>query len=615
MEVHEILNSLSDAVVIFNNHKVIEYVNKSTSILYGFEQDELIGRKIDVLLPNLCFNGLDDFSVVQRKMKGAAGEVFGCHKNGKNIPIDISLSNISVGEENRVLAIIVDMTVHNDIITELRKSKALYSSIVENSRDVVFKINNEGRILYINHTAPGLKREFVLGRPLYDFLPDDDSRKEVRRVVELTFKEGIPNRYDVVYPSPLGEIHYVTMINPIIENEIVTGASLISRDQTEAVRLNRELIEKDLFIQRLHDYSLNGIYIFNVQEAKNTYFNSRYTEILGYSLEEINEMSPEEFLDCFHQDDKVLVQSHMNQLLNIKKDEVLEIVCRIKTKEGKWKWCLSRNTGFEFDENEGLISFMGSFVDVTDQKELENKLRYKNRELEGFVSIASHDLKSPINSVLRLLDFIHDDPAVKSSDGLLESVRMTKKAVGRMKHLVELLLEHSLIGIDHTISSLDVKNVLDEVCRDLSLRIDLTGTEVEYSDMPVIFANAVELRQLFQNLLSNAIKFNNDQPKITIRFEDQLQHWLFVVEDNGIGIPEVALNKIFKLFERQHTQSDYEGAGIGLSNCLKIVNTHKGDIWAKSKEGVGSQFYFTISKNLNKTHLTNNENKYVYQKN
>jgi len=103
---------------------------------------------------------------------------------------------------------------------------------------------------------------------------------------------------------------------------------------------------------------------------------------------------------------------------------------------------------------------------------------------------------------------------------------------------------------------------------------------------------------LFQNLISNAIKFQNpdQQPEILISAEEQTEYWIFKVKDNGIGIPQKSKERIFNIFQRLHHKDEYEGTGIGLARCRRIAELHKGNIWVESEEGIGSTFYFSVSK-------------------
>jgi light-regulated signal transduction histidine kinase (bacteriophytochrome) len=138
--------------------------------------------------------------------------------------------------------------------------------------------------------------------------------------------------------------------------------------------------------------------------------------------------------------------------------------------------------------------------------------------------------------------------------------------------------------------------VLDDVLADLSVNINETNTTIFREKLPELRGYPTELKQLFQNIVSNSIKFRKPgtDPQIQISAARDNGHWQFAVADNGIGMEEADTERIFVIFQRLHTRTEYEGSGIGLSFCKKIVELHGGNIWVKSKPGEGSTFFFTI---------------------
>lgn len=605
MIVTDILNNISDAVLIVNTVGEIIFCNEEIESVFEYTSKELIGQNISLLIPdkhkhqhsgqiNSYFS-----NPTKRKMGKETGRpIQGRKKSGTFASIEVSLSHMTIENQPVVMAIIVDVTSKINERNKLEETKAVYASIVENTTDHVFRVNRQGVIEYINHVAPGLTRESVIGSKLIDLQPDNKTKKMVLEVLSKTFLEGKQQTYDTSYPSPLGNIYYSTVISPIIENGVVKGASLVSRDQTNEVEVRKKLIEKQQFIDKIHDNSLNGIYIYHLELGKNTYLNSRYTEILGYSLEEINSLSGAEFFNLFHPDDQSSITEHMNNVRNLKEGENTEIEYRFRNKEGKWVWCFSRDVGFEYDKEGKVISFIGAFVDITKQKEAELFLLNKNQELENFVTIASHDLKSPLNSVSRLFELLFREKEVQENKNLRETIEISHKSITRMQSLVCSLLEHAKIGTTKINEEIDINELLKDVLTDLESIIKNRNAEIIYDKKArVINGNPTEIRQVFQNLISNGIKFNqSEKPIIEILYQDHFQHHLFKIKDNGIGIEETYRKRIFKIFERLHSQSDYVGAGIGLANCKKIVENHQGNIWVNSTAGEGSVFEFTIIK-------------------
>jgi signal transduction histidine kinase len=238
---------------------------------------------------------------------------------------------------------------------------------------------------------------------------------------------------------------------------------------------------------------------------------------------------------------------------------------------------------------------------------LEKKVRQrtaqiesKNKELEQFAYVASHDLQEPLRTISGFVELLQqqykgrlDENADKFLDYLLQ-------ASERMKVLIKDLLDYSRIGREKQSTQVDCNLLVKEVMADLDKIIADTGAAVHASSLPVLQAYPTELKLLFQNLISNSIKFRkpNEIPTIDIGSVRENGQWKFFVQDNGIGIDPQFLDRIFIIFQRLHTRSEYEGSGIGLAHCKKIVEMHGGRIWAESTPGEGSRFFFTIGNEL-----------------
>jgi light-regulated signal transduction histidine kinase (bacteriophytochrome) len=176
----------------------------------------------------------------------------------------------------------------------------------------------------------------------------------------------------------------------------------------------------------------------------------------------------------------------------------------------------------------------------------------------------------------------------------LHSVNVATK---RMSLLIKSLLDFSRMCRNIKLTFVDCKILIDEVIADLETMIKTSKAVIEVTQMPKLNLYETEMRQVFQNLISNAIKFQkaNVQLKIQIRSEKITDKWKFSVSDNGIGIAPAHFERIFDIFQRLHTnEEEYEGSGIGLAICKKIVQLHQGEIWVESVIGQGATFYFTI---------------------
>jgi signal transduction histidine kinase len=229
--------------------------------------------------------------------------------------------------------------------------------------------------------------------------------------------------------------------------------------------------------------------------------------------------------------------------------------------------------------------------------DLANKeLERKNIELEQFAYIASHDLQEPLRTTSGLVELLQQQYQGRLDEKADKYFTYIMQASDRMKLLIKNLLDFSRIGNKKVLEQVDCNTVLSDVLADLGMAINEAGAEISNNKLPVINGYPTELKQLFQNLVTNAIKFRKKDvsPVINISAKKLAGSWEFAFADNGIGIEEKFNERIFVIFQRLHTRTEYEGTGIGLSHCKKIVELHQGKIWLKSVLGQGSIFYFTL---------------------
>lgn len=233
------------------------------------------------------------------------------------------------------------------------------------------------------------------------------------------------------------------------------------------------------------------------------------------------------------------------------------------------------------------------------------ELQRSNQELQDFAYVASHDLQEPLRKIQAFGNLLEDEYASQLGDGRDYLLRM-RKAASRMSVLIEDLLAFSRITTKaKPLTEVDLNQIAREVVEDLEVRIKDTGAEVEVSDLPVIYADRLQMRQLLQNLIGNALKFRQAEvsPVVKIRAESgdadsgsKAMCRVYVV-DNGIGFDEKYLDRIFSVFQRLHGKDIYQGTGIGLAICRKIAERHGGSITASSTVGQGATFVVTLPVN------------------
>lgn len=231
-------------------------------------------------------------------------------------------------------------------------------------------------------------------------------------------------------------------------------------------------------------------------------------------------------------------------------------------------------------------------------RDYATRLELSNRELEQFAYVASHDLQEPLRNITNFAMLLEETVKDKLDAQSTNFLKVITSSTQRMKVLISELLAFSRIGRDRVIETIDLNDVLSDLLVDMQMVIKENNAIISYENLPELMANRTEMKQLFQNLIINAIKFRKKElePAIEIKCETEGQNWKFSVADNGLGIKQEYLSKIFLIFQRLHTEREYPGTGIGLATCKKIIDLYDGKIWATSEPGEGSIFYFTIPK-------------------
>jgi signal transduction histidine kinase len=230
---------------------------------------------------------------------------------------------------------------------------------------------------------------------------------------------------------------------------------------------------------------------------------------------------------------------------------------------------------------------------------LTQKLEEANHELKDFVYIASHDLREPLRKVTSFGGILKESLEGKLSGDDQENLKFMIDGADRMTKMIEGLLAYSRIGSKEVqTEEIDLNEIVEQLRQiELAKMIEESEATIELPQpLPKIQANAVQIRQLLQNLVGNAIKYRTKdvKPIIIIRAKYTDDGMRIEVQDNGIGIDEKYYEDIFKMFRRLHSRREYEGTGIGLSVCKKIIEKHNGKIGVESKLGQGSTFWFTL---------------------
>lgn len=391
----------------------------------------------------------------------------------------------------------------------------------------------------------------------------------------------------LVYPYPFA----LSMTNGMLIGFVCFQMLIYFKDET--LKNERAILSSGEKYRALFQGALDAIVTLN-QEGQVMQWNEQATIIFGYTPEEVKGkpweelVIPKKYQKIYRSGIKRAIKTGTSSIFNNRK-EVLGM-----NKDGK---IFPMEISVTPIMHEGRYVFNAFMRDITHKKEAENKLIDMNQELRQFASVASHDMKEPlrtISSFSALLERkIPDNPETK------EFIHFIKDASKRMTRLLEDLISYARAGtLAGDNEEICLNDLLIVVKNNLYNLIKGNEATIEADTLPVVFGQQTHFLQLLQNLIGNGIKYHreNVNPKIKILCRPLHNGWEISITDNGIGMKEEYLKSIFDPFTRLHTRQQFEGSGIGLAICKKIIDQYKGKIWVESTIDVGTTFYIQLPK-------------------
>jgi PAS domain S-box-containing protein len=523
-----------------------------------------------------------------------------------------------------------DVTEEYRVQQELKENQTFIRKITDATPSIIASYNiNTGRYVFISE---GLEK--LLGHDPNDVMeqgvqffvdiihPDDARLVMEKNTKALEDANANPDKNDFVVEFTYRMRHknghyrwfhtYGTIFDRNADNQVEHVLN-ISLDVTDQVEASQKIKEQEHFIQQIADASPTILYLYDVKKQSVAYINREIFFVLGYLPDEIINAGDEVTERLYHPEDFHLLPGRKQSGKTFQQvDSMIQYECRMKNKEGEWRWLLVREIVFKADEQGNITQILGAALDINRRKEMEKTilqntllLEQSNASLEEFAYVASHDLKEPLRKISTFGDRLvatHMDKL--ASDGKIYLQKIVD-ASQRMQTMISDLLSISMITGNTAFENYSLQKILEETLQTLEFKIEQQNAIIKSDPLPEAKIIPSQFRQLFQNLVSNSLKFVRPgvQPQITIRHsyvsaQDMVHYQLAAADnyqklefsDNGIGFENEYAGKIFAIFQRLHGRSEYEGSGIGLAICKKIVEHHGGIIYANGVPDVGAHF-------------------------
>jgi PAS domain S-box-containing protein len=593
------VENAADGIVVVQDG-MLKYVNNASLGLMGLTPEELIQSELLKLITRKNWEML----VKRYDARMAGQEIPNCYeigvsrKDGSKVTVELTAARMLYKGRSADLVFIRDITPRKRIEEELHQSRERLELALRGADLGMWDSNLEtGEVFFDGRWSEMLGYEPEEFEPRYESwmeLVHPDDLPRVRQTMQ-DHLESLTAYYETEHRlrAKSGEWRWVLDRGKVVEWGL-DGRPLRATGTHQDIT-DRKLAEEELRKLSLAVEQSPSLVVITDPEGNIQYVNPKFTVVTGYTTEEIVGQNAGILGEQSEED-----QTAMWENLSTGREWHGEF-CNRK-ENGAIYWEAASISSIK--DAEGRIThYVKVAEDITERKRAEAKLREtmedlarSNKDLEQFAYVASHDLQEPLRVVTSYLQLLERKYKEQLGGDAVKYITASVDAAARMKNLIDGLLSYSRVGTQaKPYEPTDVEAVLEQSLVNLGATLEESGAEVTHDALPTVMADATQLVQLFQNLISNAIKFRREaSPRVHVSVEAREREWVFSVQDNGIGIEPQYADRIFKIFKRLHTRTEYPGTGIGLAICKKIVERHGGTIEMKGKPGEGSTFIFTM---------------------
>ena len=526
----------------------------------------------------------------------------------------LTLVSIPILNERGEIRLVVNV-LHD--ITEKRRLEKLriqaanrVRKVIDNLLAFVGVMNPKGIVIEMNSSAlssANLELDDVIGKRLdqtYWWSYDAAVQAKLLDAIQRG-RQGETVRYEVVIR--LDDNRYATLdfsLAPVLDVDgqveflISSGIDVTARNHLTQQLLLQQRRQSTL-IRNMPGIVFESSSFLEAEMLSADFVSDHIEKMLGYSPDEWVK-DPLFWQKIIFQEDWQATTQGVKEIYISEQSNSVQFRCIAK--DGRVVF-VEAHISFMRGSQKELLSTVGVIMDVTERRHNEQalaqyaqELHRSNDELGQFAYVASHDLQEPLRMVTSYLQLIEQRYAKQLDADAKEFIAFAVNGALRMRLLITDLLVYSRIQRNQTeFTPVAMEDIIKLALYNLQLAIEDSGAVITHDPLPEITANQAQMTQLMQNLIGNALKFRGERsPQIHIGVKRESLQWAFSVIDNGIGMEQQYLERIFIIFQRLHARNEYPGTGIGLAICKKIVEKHGGQIYAQSTLGNGTTFHFTI---------------------
>ena len=609
-----LLEAAPDAMVVVDQAGNIVLLNVQAEKRFGYSRDELLAQKVTAIIPEgfaerLIADGTRTAAEALAQQIGTGIELSGRRKDGSVFPIEIMLSPLDSKEGILVTAAIRDISVRKEAELHLAQVEGKFRGLLEAAPDGMVVVDQVGKMVLLNLQAEklfGYHRHELVGQQVTDIIPVGFAERLIAdgtRTAAEALAQQIGTGIELSGRCKNGSYFPIEiMLSPLESPDGVLVTAAI-RDISVRKKAEAHLAEMEGRYRGLLEAAPEAIVISD-PSGRILLVNAQMEKVFGYAREEligqaVEILVPErfrakhpQFRQGYHAHPRARSMGENLDLRGLRKDG----------SEFSVEITLS-----PLASPEGLL-VTAVVRDITERKKFQEhqlqtvgELKRSNDELQHFAYIASHDLQEPLRMVASYTQLLSKRYRGKLDPDADDFIAYAVAGCNRMQRLINDLLAYSRAGANgkppRKISS---ELALQEALTNLQEAIAESGAVVTHDKLPIVTMDDTQLTQVFQNLIGNAVKyrsFKTPRVHISATTTDGTES-VFSVRDNGLGIDSQYFEKIFVLFQRLHGRDEFEGTGIGLAVCKKMLERLGGRIWLDSQPDEGSTFHFAVPEGI-----------------